>query len=84
MIRPRIGDFLYSKPELMVMLEDIHAFKDIGNIRGFVLGVLTKDGRVDVECTKMQVTSLPSFVCKFSNTILGLLTRFYHLKVGKT
>jgi copper homeostasis protein len=53
MIRPRTGDFLYSKPELMVMLEDIHAFKDIGNIRGFVLGVLTKDGRVDVECMKM-------------------------------
>ena len=53
MIRPRIGDFLYSKPELMVMLEDIHTFKDIGNIRGFVLGVLTKEGRVDVECMKM-------------------------------
>ena len=53
MIRPRIGDFLYSKPELMVMMEDIHAFKGIGDIRGFVLGVLTRDGRVDVESMKM-------------------------------
>jgi len=64
MIRPRAGDFLYSKPELMVMLEDIHAFKDIGNIRGFVLGVITKDGRVDVECMKMLVDEvLPLEVC---------------------
>jgi len=64
MIRPRIGDFLYSKPELMVMLEDIHAFKDIGNIRGFVLGALTKDGRVDIECMKMLVDEvLPLEVC---------------------
>ena len=81
MIRPRAGDFLYSKPELMVMLEDIHAFKDVGNIRGFVLGVLTKDGCVDVECMKMYAIDL--FINKFSNKtfFLGLLTRFYRLKV---
>jgi len=58
MIRPRIGDFLYSKNELGVMLEDIRAFKDLGNIRGFVVGALTKDGCVDVELTKMCVSPL--------------------------
>ena len=58
MIRPRIGDFLYSKNELSVMLEDIRAFKDLDNIRGFVVGALTKDGCVDVELMKMCVSPL--------------------------
>lgn len=53
MIRPRVGDFLYSSSELEVMLEDIRAFKALGGIRGFVIGVLTKDGRVDVGSMKM-------------------------------
>ncbi|KAJ3511348.1 hypothetical protein NLJ89_g4142 [Agrocybe chaxingu] len=53
MIRPRVGDFCYSKEELEVMLEDIRFIKDLGNIRGFTVGALTKDGRVDVECMKM-------------------------------
>jgi len=56
MIRPRVGDFLYSKDELAVMLEDIRVFKDLGNIRGFVVGALTKDGRVDVEFMKTCVS----------------------------
>jgi len=56
MIRPRVGDFLYSKNELRVMLEDIRAFRDLGNIRGFVVGALTKAGRVDVEVMKMCVS----------------------------
>ncbi|KIM47501.1 hypothetical protein M413DRAFT_61704 [Hebeloma cylindrosporum] len=64
MIRPRVGDFLYSKGELGVMLEDIRAFKDLGNIRGFVVGALTKDGRVDVEFMKIIVDEiLPLEVC---------------------
>jgi copper homeostasis protein len=53
MIRPRIGDFLYSDDELEVILEDIRVFKKLGNIRGFVVGALTKDGQVDVERMKM-------------------------------
>jgi copper homeostasis protein len=48
MIRPRVGDFLYSDFELEVMLEDIRTFKDYG-IRGFVVGILTPDGRVDID-----------------------------------
>ncbi|KAF8203932.1 copper homeostasis CutC domain-containing protein [Pholiota molesta] len=53
MIRPRIGDFLYSDDELEVILEDIRVFKKLGNIRGFVVGALTKDGQVDVERMKI-------------------------------
>lgn len=51
MVRPRAGDFLYTDAELRVMEADIRAFKDAG-ADGVVLGVLHKDGRVDVERTK--------------------------------
>lgn len=53
MIRPRVGDFLYSTNELGVMVEDIRAFKEAGGVRGFVVGALTKDGRVDIESMKV-------------------------------
>lgn len=51
MIRPRPGDFLYSEEEIDVMLEDVYTFKKYG-VRGFVVGILTRDGRVDIERTK--------------------------------
>lgn len=56
MIRPRVGGFLYSPEEVAIMLEDIRIFKELGlgnQLRGFVLGVLNTEGRVDVECMKM-------------------------------
>jgi CutC family len=51
MIRPRIGDFLYSGDEIDVMLRDIRIFKKYG-VRGIVVGILTKEGRVDTERMK--------------------------------
>ena len=48
MIRPRTGDFLYSKHELEIMLEDIALFKAEG-ADGVVFGALTKEGAVDRE-----------------------------------
>jgi copper homeostasis protein len=51
MVRPRMGDFVYSEEEIGIMLEDIHVFKKCG-VRGIVTGALTPDGRVDVECMK--------------------------------
>lgn len=48
MVRPRTGDFLYSDAEMEVMFEDVRTFKEFG-IRGIVVGILTKDGRVDID-----------------------------------
>lgn len=46
MIRPRVGDFVYSDDEIQVMEEDIRAFKMLG-VQGFVFGILTSSGEVD-------------------------------------
>jgi len=54
MIRPRVGDFLYSDEEMNVMFEDIGIFKSIG-VAGAVFGVLKSDGTVDVLRTRMCV-----------------------------
>ncbi|KAJ3750783.1 copper homeostasis CutC domain-containing protein [Lentinula detonsa] len=51
MIRPRAGDFLYSESEMQIMIEDIRIFNENG-VEGFVFGVLTEEGRVDVARTK--------------------------------
>ncbi|PPQ78941.1 hypothetical protein CVT25_002392 [Psilocybe cyanescens] len=64
MIRPRVGDFLYTKEDVGVMLEDIRMFKNFGHVRGFVVGALTKHGRVDVERMRLFVDEiLPLEVC---------------------
>jgi copper homeostasis protein len=55
MVRPRIGDFVYSDAELNVMLEDIEMFKALG-VTGVVFGVLTSPGHVDMDRTRMYVS----------------------------
>lgn len=50
MVRPRVGDFVYSDDEILVMLEDIRSFKAMG-IKGVVFGILGPDGLVDVQNT---------------------------------
>ncbi|KAJ3892881.1 copper homeostasis CutC domain-containing protein [Lentinula edodes] len=67
MIRPRTGDFLYSESEMQVMLEDIRIFKENGVV-GFVFGVLTGEGRVDVARTQSLINaSLPGQVLMSAN-----------------
>jgi copper homeostasis protein len=51
MVRPRAGNFVYSSAELTEMKQAICAAKESG-MDGVVLGVLTKDHRVDVERTR--------------------------------
>ena len=47
-IRPRGGDFLYSNEEFEAMKDDIKAAQDIG-CEGVVIGILNKDGGIDLE-----------------------------------
>jgi copper homeostasis protein len=54
MIRPRGGDFLYEEAELTAMTAQIAEAKEIG-ADGVVLGVLCRDGSVDVSRTKELV-----------------------------
>ena len=54
MIRPRAGDFVYSSIEFSEMRRSIADTKESG-MDGVVLGVLTKDRRVDVERTRELV-----------------------------
>lgn len=46
-IRPRAGDFLYDNDEFKIMLNDIKYCKSLG-CDGVVIGILEKDGGIDV------------------------------------
>ena len=54
MTRPRAGDFVYSSAEFTEMKGTISAAKESG-LNGIVLGILTKEGRVDVQRTRELV-----------------------------
>ncbi|MFT5231735.1 MAG: copper homeostasis protein [Planctomycetota bacterium] len=51
LIRPRAGDFKYTKYELDIMIRDIKFCKDLG-CAGVVSGVLKKDTSLDASATK--------------------------------
>lgn len=59
LIRPRGGDFLYSRDELKVMLADIDAIRALptppGVTVGFVIGALTPDGEVDTAIVRQLI-----------------------------
>lgn len=50
MVRPRGGDFCYSKEEFAVMKEDVRIFREEG-IYSVVFGILNPDGTIDEERT---------------------------------
>jgi len=56
MIRPRGGDFCYSRREFDVMKRDIALAKDLG-ANGVVFGLINLDGEVDMEQTRELVES---------------------------
>lgn len=51
MVRPRGGDFVYSEAEIKQMEAEIEFFKQSG-VAGVVFGLLTKDGKIDIENTR--------------------------------
>ncbi|UXP33347.1 copper homeostasis protein CutC [Reichenbachiella agarivorans] len=54
-IRPRVGDFLYTQEEFDVMKEDIKIAKSLG-ANGVVIGCLLPDGSIDMIRTQELVT----------------------------
>ena len=60
LIRPRAGDFFYSSFEFDILKRDILFCKNVKTddgkkVEGIVIGILQKDGQVDVERTKELV-----------------------------
>ena len=53
-IRPRGGDFLYSRSEFEVMKADLLTIKELGYL-GAVIGLLNADGSIDTNRTKELV-----------------------------
>ena len=64
MIRPRGGDFIYSREEIEVMQRELELLKDIG-ADGFVFGALKINGDVDSESCKKLLTMAGDLPCTF-------------------
>ncbi len=68
MIRPRGGDFLYSDEEFAIMLSDVHHAREAG-ATGVVFGLLTADGRVDIERTRRLVEAAQGMDTTFHRAV---------------
>ncbi|KAL6242150.1 hypothetical protein RBB50_011062 [Rhinocladiella similis] len=65
MVRPRGGNFVYTRKEYEMMEETIASLKATGVVDGFVFGILRSDGTVDVEKTKELVALAHPLPCTF-------------------
>lgn len=54
LVRPRGGDFCYTRQEIELMLADIQFAKQAG-ADGVVMGVLQSDGKIDVEANQQLI-----------------------------
>ena len=68
LIRPRAGDFVYSKSEFDVMIRDIERTRTMG-IAGIVTGALDVDGHVDVKRTRTLVKAAGGLPVTFHRAI---------------
>jgi copper homeostasis protein len=64
MIRPRGGNFIYSKEELEQMKYSIEEFKKL-NVNGFVFGILKEDNSINKEQNSELVELAKPFPCTF-------------------
>ncbi|MBE2895898.1 copper homeostasis protein CutC [Pasteurellaceae bacterium HPA106] len=81
MIRPRAGDFLFSRDEVAMMVDDIQMARELG-VHCVVIGALTERGEIDIATTQrlveaagpMEVTFHRAFdVCANPQTALETL-----------
>ena len=61
LIRPRSGNFVYSKEEFSIMKEDIKICKELG-CQGIVSGILNSDNTLNIKQTK-ELIELSNPMC---------------------
>ena len=64
MIRPRGGNFVYSKAEFEQMKSEIQTLKKL-NVDGFVFGILNKDYSINIAKNRELVNLAKPFPCTF-------------------
>lgn len=69
MIRPRGGNFVYTKVEFERMKQDLTAFVKRNLAHGFVFGLLNEDGIVDIERNTQLVKLAAGLPCTFHRAI---------------
>lgn len=69
-IRPRRGDFIYSKEEIEIIKKDIQ-FCNQNHINGVVFGVLTKDEKIDRHINKELIELAGTMSTTFHRAIDG-------------
>lgn len=74
MIRPRGGDFLYSEDEFEMMKSDVLLCKQLG-CDGIVTGILTSDGKVDIERNKELIELASPLKATFHRALTGFPIR---------
>lgn len=56
LMRPRAGDFLYTREEIEMMAAQIRQLRELG-ADGFVIGCLTADGHLDCRAMKLLIAA---------------------------
>ena len=82
LIRPRFGDFLYSKYEIEIIKNEIRMFREMG-ADGIVVGILTKEGEIDLENMKSFISGAQDIPVTFHRAFdvcKNPLETFYELK----